>query len=54
MNKKGLRCSEDELKFHIQCILEMHHVEPLESLIEEIVQKIKENYILLAEFNQNS
>lgn len=54
MNKKGLRCSEDELKFHIQCILEMHHIEPTKDIMEEIFQKIQENYILLAEFNQNS
>lgn len=47
MNKKGLRCSEGELKFHIHCILEMRNIKSSDSLIEEIVQKIKEKYILL-------
>lgn len=52
--KKGLRCSEEWLKNLISMSLETHQIEPTKDIIEEVFQKIQENYILLAEFKQNS
>lgn len=52
--KQGLRCSEDWLRILISTSLESHRIEPTKDIVEEVFQKIQENYILLAEFNQNS
>ena len=53
-HKKGLRCSEEWLKNLISVSLETHQIEPTKDIVEEVFQKIQENFILLAEFNQNA
>lgn len=52
--KKGLRCSEEWLKTLISASLEMRHIEPTKDIVEEVFQKIQENYILLPEFRENA
>lgn len=54
IHKKGLRCSEEWLKTLIYTSLEPYQIEPTKEIIEEVFQKIQENYILLPEFRENA
>lgn len=54
IHKKGLRCSEAWLKTLISTSLESHQIEPTKDNVEEVFQKIQENYILLPEFRENA